>query len=80
MILTNISRNYSRLVVIEDAAIAGGAGSAILEYLATIKSNLKVKLIGVEDSYVEHGSIGELYNEVGLSVEKIVAEILTFVE
>lgn len=74
-LLKTISKKYKTLVVVEDAAVAGGTGSAILEYLATINSQLQVRLLGISDSFVEHGSIEELYKEVGLDGVSIYTEV-----
>ena len=71
-----ISNDYKRLLIIEDGTIAGGTGSAILEYLASINSQLEVRLLGVKDVFVVHGSLEELYKEYGLSSERIIQEIL----
>ena len=70
-LLAEIAKEYAKLVIVEDGTIAGGAGSAILEYLATINAHLKVKLVGIEDAFVEHGSVEELYEEVGIEGESI---------
>lgn len=75
-LLEVIAKNYTKLVVVEDGSLAGGVGSAILEYLASINSQLIVKLIGISDNFVEHGSVEELYKEVGLDGGHIAKRII----
>lgn len=65
------------LMTIEDAAVSGGFGSAILEELA--KSGLrqpdKTRLKGVGDRWVAHAEISEQRTELGLSGEQLAAEM-----
>lgn len=68
----------SPIVVVEEAAVAGGLGSAILEYYATGPaggSTPRIRLMGVPDEFIEHGSIDEQRYEVGLTVENIMDQI-----
>lgn len=64
------------LVVIEEGAVMGGLGSAVLEHYALTGADMpKVRLMGVPDVFVEHGSIGEQRQEVGLTVERLIDEV-----
>jgi len=75
VLIETISNNYKTLIVVEDGSIAGGTGSAILEHLASVNAKLKVKLIGIEDAFVTHGSVEELYEEVGISSNAIYRKV-----
>lgn len=64
------------IVSVEEAALAGGMGSAILETLAANGVQTLVGRVGLPDSFVNHGSRDELLKHLGLSVDGIVAEVL----
>jgi 1-deoxy-D-xylulose-5-phosphate synthase len=71
--LKDIFLKYRKIVVIEENVISGGAGSGILEFAALSGfSNFECfKLIGINDSFVEHGNQKLLKDKYGLSSEKI---------
>jgi 1-deoxy-D-xylulose-5-phosphate synthase len=72
-LLLELSRARIPIVTIEEACIAGGFGSAVLEFYAQKGIyHQRVKLMGVPDYYVEHGSIDQQREEVGLTAEGIV--------
>ncbi|PIP28111.1 MAG: 1-deoxy-D-xylulose-5-phosphate synthase [Candidatus Moranbacteria bacterium CG23_combo_of_CG06-09_8_20_14_all_35_22] len=76
--LKNLSQTHKYFVTIEDNVIAGGAGSAINEFLA--KENLKVSIknLGLPDKFLEHGTREELLAEVGLDEEGILEAVKSF--
>ena len=59
-LLDSMAANHQLLVTIEENAISGGAGSAVIEYLAASGQHTSVQLIGLPDEFVEHGSREEL--------------------
>lgn len=60
--ILTLAKRTRRLLVMEDGAVRGGVGSAILELLAEAGiSNVKVKLFGIPDRFIEHGSIPILH-------------------
>lgn len=63
------------LVIVEEAALQGGFGSAVLEYMSSNRFNVLVERIGIPDRYVEHGSVSALQNEVGLTESEIVDRV-----
>lgn len=76
-LINKISVSYERLIVVEDGSVAGGVGSAILELLSTVNSSMKVHLLGIKDAFVEHGSVEDLYEEVGLNGKSIYQKVKT---
>ncbi len=64
-----------KAVIIEENAVQGGFGSAILEELAKQKIKAKVELIGIPDSFIEHGSQKILRKICGLTKENIVEKV-----
>nr|WP_206108389.1 1-deoxy-D-xylulose-5-phosphate synthase [Paenibacillus thiaminolyticus] len=76
--LTLLAREQLPMIVLEEGSVAGGLGSAIMEYYAQHHVfGVKVKPIGVPDCFVEHGSIKEQRQEAGLTAEQLVKEVHT---
>jgi len=74
--LQQLAKDRLDLIVMEESAQMGGLGSAILEYYAEQDIyDMRVKLMGIPDYFVEHGSVKEQRQEVGLTIEHVMAEI-----
>ena len=67
-LLHTIFKNYQTIFTVEDNAIKGGFGSAVLEFAAANNYKNTIKIIGIPDSFIEHGSVAELQKSVGLDV------------
>ncbi|MEO0531068.1 MAG: 1-deoxy-D-xylulose-5-phosphate synthase [Planctomycetota bacterium] len=60
------------VVTVEEAALAGGFGSAVLEACCDAGvSTASVRRLGIPDAYVEHGDRGELLADLGIDAEGI---------
>lgn len=65
-------KEHDCIITVEENSVVGGFGSGILEELNRNEIyDAKVKIIGIEDSFVEHGSIDELFNLLKLNPEGI---------
>ena len=73
--LDNITERFDRIITVEDNVVAGGFGSAVLEYLASAGKHANVRLLGIPDRFVDHGTIPELYAELGLDAHGIAAVV-----
>ncbi|MEC4565074.1 1-deoxy-D-xylulose-5-phosphate synthase [Paenibacillus sp. CMAA1739] len=70
--LRELARQHTKLIVLEEASEAGSLGSAVLEFYAKEEiQDAQVRLMGIPDLFVEHGSIKEQRAEVGLTVEAV---------
>ncbi|MFA4858708.1 MAG: transketolase C-terminal domain-containing protein, partial [Candidatus Margulisiibacteriota bacterium] len=66
----------ARLVVtIEEGTLAGGFGSAVLEFLVAKGMSVPVTRLGIPDRFIPHGSRDKILDLCGLSVNKIVEHI-----
>ncbi|MFD0862997.1 1-deoxy-D-xylulose-5-phosphate synthase [Sungkyunkwania multivorans] len=74
-LLHHIFSNYKRIITIEDGAVKGGFGSAILEYALTNDCQLPIEMLGIPDNFIEHGTIEELQAIAGISPEAIAKTI-----
>lgn len=74
-LIVRLAQEHELLVTLEDNAIQGGAGSAVLEVLAEAGLSTKTLLIGIPDRYIEHASPEEQYCECGLDAASILERI-----
>jgi len=58
-LVLRLAGRHSALVTIEENAVAGGAGSAVIELLANCTQSLPTLTLGIPDRFVEHGSRDE---------------------
>ncbi|WP_027963398.1 1-deoxy-D-xylulose-5-phosphate synthase [Halalkalibacillus halophilus] len=64
------------ILTIEEHALQGGFGSAVLEFLETEKLNFPyIHRMGLPDHFIEHGSVDELMEEVGLTVTEVKSKV-----
>jgi 1-deoxy-D-xylulose-5-phosphate synthase len=63
-------------VTFEDHVKMGGFGTAVVEALDEINSQIPVVRIGWPDRFIEHGKIGDLRAKYGLTVEAAEAQVL----
>ena len=68
-ILHEVGKKFKTIVTAEDGMIAGGLGSAVLEWMADHGYTPHVIRLGVNDQFVEHGSTKELYHLLKLDKE-----------
>ena len=69
-LLSSFNKDY-QIITLEDGAIAGGAGSAVMEYYQDLKDSPKIKSFGIPDVFIEHASRDEMIDMAGLSSAKL---------
>ena len=75
-ILHEVGKHFKTIVTAEDGMIAGGLGSAILEWMADHGYTPHIIRLGVNDQFVEHGSTKELYHMLKLDKEGLCESLL----
>jgi len=70
-LLHTIFKSYDTIVTIEDNAITGGFGAAILEFASTNNYKNIIKTLGIPDVFIEHGSVNKLQQSVRLDAESL---------
>ena len=78
-LLHEACQQYEKLITVEDGSIEGGIGSAILEFMAMHGYKNDVKILGIPDRLVEHGTPKELHKECGYdaaSIADVVREMM----
>ena len=73
--LHSIAKKFKQIITIEDGAINGGFGSAVLEFISDNNYKINVKRLGINDIFVEHGTQDELFKMLGLDAEGIAQEL-----
>ena len=75
-VLHEVGRKFKRIITIEDGVRNGGMGSAVMEWMNDHGYQPTITRIGLPDNFVEHGTIDELRQIVGMDDETIKKEIL----
>jgi 1-deoxy-D-xylulose-5-phosphate synthase len=70
-----LARRCGRVVTIEEAVLAGGFGSAVLEALAAHGVTVPSLRLGVPDTLVPHGTRGQLLEGLGLTPDGLTSRI-----
>ena len=79
-ILHEVGRKFKTIVTAEDGMIAGGLGSAVMEWMSDHGYTPRVVRLGVRDQFVEHGSTKELYHMLKLDKEGLLCELLSLAQ
>jgi 1-deoxy-D-xylulose-5-phosphate synthase len=77
-LLNKLAQTHKQFVTIEENSIAGGAGSAVNEYLMSKNLNRSILNIGLPDTFIEQGSQHEIYQLLQLDPEGIEAQIIAY--
>lgn len=74
-LLRRIFARYKRIITVEDGVLSGGFGSAVLEFASQEGYAGSITRMGLPDSFVEQGTLPELYSLCGIDAAAIAAEI-----
>ena len=74
-LLHEICQRYPKLITVEDGTVKGGFGSAILEFMATHGYKNDLRILGIPDRLVEHGTPAELHRECGYDAAAIITAV-----
>lgn len=69
--LHHIFKTYNKIITVEDGTIKGGFGSAIAEFMAENGYCATLKIMGIPDRFIEHGTPEQLYKDCGIDAEGI---------
>ncbi|MFM7697741.1 MAG: 1-deoxy-D-xylulose-5-phosphate synthase [Limnohabitans sp.] len=74
-LLLQVAASHQALVTIEEGALMGGAGSAVLEALQDASVNLPVLRLGLPDVFTDHGDPVKILSALGLDAQGIEAAV-----
>ena len=63
------------MITIEDGTVVGGFGTAVLEFMNEHNYQSEVKIMGIPDRIVEHGTLKELHKECGYDAGAIASTV-----
>jgi 1-deoxy-D-xylulose-5-phosphate synthase len=72
LLLHEVFSKFDQVITVEDGCIMGGMGSAVVEFMAANGYHTTVKMLGIPDRIVEHGSQPELYRECEYDAQAII--------
>jgi len=80
-LITSLARKIKHVLTVEENAVSGGFGSAVLEELyPSGLEGLNIKLLGIPDRFIEQGSQVQLRKDLGLDAEGIAREALALLK
>lgn len=73
--LHDVFTRFKTVITVEDGTVAGGFGSAVIEFMADHNYTCRVKRLGIPDHFIEQGTVAELHRECGIDREGIIRTI-----
>jgi 1-deoxy-D-xylulose-5-phosphate synthase len=77
-LLDAVAARCGHVATIEGNSVIGGLGSGIVEYLHQSHPEVRCTKFGLPDAFVTHGSMDELYRELGLDAPSLSEKIMEF--
>ncbi|MFZ4455899.1 MAG: 1-deoxy-D-xylulose-5-phosphate synthase [Bacteroidales bacterium] len=77
-LLHTICKKFKKIITVESGVLKGGFGSAILEFMSDNNYAIPVKRIGIQDQFIEQGSVPELNKLCNIDVDGIYNQLLEF--
>lgn len=79
VLLHDVFNRFRKIITVEDGTVVGGFGSAVAEFMVHHHYSASIRMLGIPDEFIEHGTQRQLYRECGFDPESIamaVREIL----
>ena len=74
--LHDVFGKFEKIITVEDGTVVGGFGSAVLEFMNEHNYKAAIKILGIPDRLVEHGTPRELQHECGYDAQAIKEAVL----
>ena len=74
-LLDEVAANHTHIITIEDGALRGGVGEAIAAYINTKGYKTQVSTLGIDDKFIEHGTVAELQALCGYDKQSVIGAI-----
>lgn len=74
--VVSAARDHRIVVVLEDGVKAGGVGSRIRQEMRSHGVDTALNEVGLPSEFIPHASRSEIFDEVGLTTEKITGDIM----
>lgn len=79
-LLHEVFSKFDKILTVEDGTVVGGFGSAILEFMVANNYQATVRMLGIPDRIVEHGTPKELQRECGFDAQGIAQAVREMVK
>ncbi len=73
--LRYVAENFQKIVTVEDGVLNGGVGGAVADWMLDNGYSPKIVRLGIDDEFVEHGSVSQLKERCGYDAEGILSAI-----
>jgi len=73
-LICDLAKTNSLLITVEENVIAGGAGSAVAEFLTEQGLDIEIRHVAIADRFIDHASQGETRADAGLSCDDILSK------
>src|SRR3984957_1578905 len=70
-LLHEVFSKFKKIITVEDGTVVGGFGSAVLEFAAKHNYKVELKVLGIPDAIIEHGTLKELHHECHFDAKSI---------
>ena len=78
--VATLAKEHRLLVTTEENVASGGFGEHVLAYVNHKNLDLKVQIIAIPDTYVEHGSVDILKEKIGIDADSVYRKVLDIYE
>ena len=73
-LICELAERHSLLITVEENVVAGGAGSAVAEFLTEQGLDIEISHVAIDDRFIDHASQGETRADAGLSCDDILSK------
>ena len=73
-LICELAETHSLLISVEENVVAGGAGSAVAEFLTEQGLDIEIRHVAIDDRFIDHASQGETRADAGLSCDDILSK------
>lgn len=70
-LLHTIFNNFQHIITLEDGVATGGFGTALLEFSARHNYISTLKIVGIKDEFIEHGTVNQLQRYSGIDAKSL---------
>lgn len=77
--LDYVANKFQKIVTLEENNLPGGFGSAVAEYFMSKNYKTDIKMIGLPDKFVDHGTQEELHHLLGIDPAGIAESVREFI-
>ncbi|ENC9088824.1 1-deoxy-D-xylulose-5-phosphate synthase [Staphylococcus pseudintermedius] len=79
-VLGDLGAKNTPVVIVEEAMLNGGLGSQIANYFTDHGYTNRIKRLGIDDTYIEHGDVEQILEDLGLTHDPLVHTIQQFLD